>query len=91
MNLRPFEIKWCAQVDAATCFGIYFDTQHNALISHGELEIARLLPDGAILWSRSGADIFSEGFSMLPGYVEAIDFNGQTYRFGYETGLPIDA
>jgi hypothetical protein len=88
MNLRPFEIEWFVQVDAATCFGIYFDVPHSALISHGELEIARLSYDGAILWSRSGADIFSEGFSMLPGYVEAIDFNGQAYRFDYETGLP---
>ena len=91
MNLRPFEIKWSVQVDAATCFGIYFDARHNALISHGELEIARLSSDGVILWSQSDADIFSEGFSILPGYVEAIDFNGQTYRFGYETGLPADS
>jgi outer membrane protein assembly factor BamB len=88
LNLSPFDYKWSVQVDSATCFGIYYDERHRALISHGELEIARISEDGRLLWSVSGADIFSEKFSLLPQFVEVLDFNGQTYRFQYERGLP---
>jgi len=76
------------QVDSATCFGVYYQGHHHALISHGELEIARISEDGQLLWSASGADVFSEGFSLLPHFIEVVDFNGQTYRFQYEHGLP---
>jgi hypothetical protein len=49
MTLFPAEVRWTLQVDPATCFGIYFDERHDALISHGELEVARLSQDGAIV------------------------------------------
>jgi hypothetical protein len=44
------------------------------LISHGELEIARLAEDGSILWQTSGTDIFSEAFALRPEFIEAVDF-----------------
>jgi hypothetical protein len=84
--LRPFAIKWVVQTDPATCFGIYFDERHQALISHGELEIARLSRTGGIVWSASGADIFSEPISLLVDSVKAVDFNGRAYYFRYEDG-----
>ena len=86
MRLSPFEFKWAKQVDSATCFGIYYQPQHQALISHGELEITRLSRDGDIQWSASGADIFSEGVSLLADFLEATDFNGNVYHFDYEHG-----
>ena len=86
VELSPFELKWSVKVDEATCFGIYFQAEHKALISHGELEIARISETGRVLWSASGADIFSERFSLLPQFIEAVDFNGRTYRFKYENG-----
>ena len=70
-------------------FGIYFDESHSAFISHGELKIVRLSAAGQIVWSESGADIFSEGFALHPQFIEVIDFNGKIYRFRYEDGLSI--
>ncbi|SDY92354.1 hypothetical protein [Nitrosomonas sp. Nm33] len=77
IQLNPFAFKWSVQADTATCFGVYFEGRRRALISHGELEIARLSESGEVLWSASGADIFTEGISLLPECVEAVDFNGK--------------
>src|ERR1700722_16936585 len=40
--LPSFELLWHRQVDHVTCFGVYFSANHYCLISHGELEIARV-------------------------------------------------
>jgi hypothetical protein len=86
MRPFPFEYQWALQVDAATCFGVHFNEVHKAFIAHGELEITRFSPAGAIMWQSSGADIFSEACKLMPDYVEALDFNGLTYRFNYSDG-----
>ncbi len=83
---EPFHVHWELEVDSAACFGIHFSSHHNALISHGELSIARFSRDGRLLWQSYGADIFSEGLALKPDAVEAIDFNGMRYRFSYDTG-----
>jgi hypothetical protein len=77
--------RWATKVDFATCFGVHHDPARGALISHGEMEIARLSRDGRIIWRSSGKDIFS-GFSLQHDHIEAIDFNGRKYRLAYETG-----
>jgi hypothetical protein len=82
----PFQYHWALEVDSATCFGIYFHERTGALLSHGELEIARFSPSGEIIWSESGADIFSEAFILHDDFVEATDFNGDVYRFKYVDG-----
>ena len=82
-NPRP---DWTLKTDEATCFGVYYDRDHDALISHGELSICRFSREGGIIWSAGGADIFSEGFSMLPEHIEAIDFDHRVYHFDYLTG-----
>ena len=79
---------WTLKTDGATCFGIYRDRGHDALISHGELEIARFSRDGDIIWSAGEADIFSEGFALLDDCIETIDFDGRQYHFDYATGKP---
>jgi hypothetical protein len=79
-------LAWSTKVDSATCFGIYYDPGRHALLSHGELTIARIDEAGKLLWSSSGADIFSEGFRLEDGYISAVDFEGREYRFSYETG-----
>jgi len=89
LGLRPFALRWATRTDDATCFGVHFDASRSALISHGELEIARLSPDGHILWSASGADIFSEGLTLAADAVEAIDFNERRYRFDYDSGAEL--
>jgi len=82
------EPDWTLKTDEATCFGVHYSREHNALISHGELEIARFSPDGLMLWSSGGADIFSEGFTLLDDCIEAVDFDGRRYYFDYATGNP---
>ena len=77
---------WALKTDEATCFGVYYDRDHDALISHGELTITRFSRDGEIIWSEGGADIFSEGFSLQPEHIVAIDFDHSVYQFDYLTG-----
>lgn len=83
---RDYSLVWSSKVDSATCFGIYYNPGKHALLSHGELEIARIAENGEILWSSSGADIFSEGLRLEDDYVSSVDFEGREYHFSYETG-----
>ena len=85
-SIDPFKHYWALAIDPATCFGVHCCRDSGALISHGELEISRFTESGNILWSASGADIFSEGFALHAGVAEAIDFNGKVYRFGLSDG-----
>jgi hypothetical protein len=80
------DVLWCRGVDDATCFGVHFSEEHQALISHGELSIARLTPEGQIAWQSYGADVFSGSFSLRPDAVLATDFEGRVYRFNYDNG-----
>ena len=82
---RPFNPA-IRRTDTATCFGVYDAPGFASIISHGELEIARLSYSGQLLWSASGRDIFSEGFRCLDSGIEVIDFNRSVYLFDYRTG-----
>jgi hypothetical protein len=84
----PHRLIWATRVDTATCFGVYWDSGRAALISHGELEVSRLSLRGHLLWQSSGADIFSNGFRLLPEYIEVVDFNQTIYCLDYVTGEP---
>lgn len=83
---EPFQVHWDLDVDDASCFGIHFSADRDALISHGELSIARFSRDGRLLWQSYGAEIFSEGFALKPACIEAIDFNDVRYGLSYDTG-----
>jgi len=86
LELPTLRLLWHTQADTATCFGVYDAPGYASLISHGELEIARLSYSGQLLWSESGKDIFSEGFTLREHHAEAVDFDGTRYRFELETG-----
>jgi hypothetical protein len=86
LSLPSLDVLWHRQVDTATCFGVYFSPKYNCLISHGEIEIARVSLSGEVTWSTAGADIFSEGFKMFPDYVQAVDFNKSVYCIDIATG-----
>ncbi|MDQ8181875.1 hypothetical protein [Pelagicoccus sp. SDUM812005] len=85
-DLIQKEKKWNQRIDDATCFGIYYSKQHDALISHGELLISRFSPEGRVIWQSAGRDIFTEGFSLLDDCIHTTDFEGNEYRFSYEDG-----
>jgi hypothetical protein len=84
--LPTLDLRWATKVDWATCFGVYYSPQHDCLLSHGELEIARVSLGGQIIWSAGGMDIFTEGFHVVGDYVEALDFNRTVYRIDIATG-----
>ena len=86
LQIAPFKFEWALQTDTATCFGIHYSPLRDALISHGELEIARISKSGTVLWSSSGADIFTEGFALRQNHIEALDFNRHEYHFDYADG-----
>lgn len=86
LSLPTLVLNWATKVDGATCFGIYYSPRYDCLLSHGELEIARVNLLGEIVWSAGGADIFSEGFRVVDDQVEAVDFKGQVYRTDIGTG-----
>ena len=88
-DLIDLKLMWAAVVDQATCFGIHYEPKRGALISHGELDVASLDENGKILWSSSGADVFSEGFRLEEEYIVVTDFNHRDYRLNYEIGASV--
>lgn len=86
LRLPRLDLCWSAEVDDATCFGIYHSMEHGCFISHGELEVARLSYDGRVVWSAGGRDIFTNGFRLRADYVEVVDWNGEQYRVDLATG-----
>ncbi|HUG66998.1 MAG TPA: hypothetical protein VMM76_04565 [Pirellulaceae bacterium] len=86
LEFPTLRLLWHTRADPATCFGVYDVPGYASIISHGELEIARLSYSGQLLWSGGGRDIFSEGFQLHEHHAEAIDFDGTRYSFELETG-----
>ena len=86
LSLPNLELRWSTKVDSATCFGIHLLADRQGLISHGELEVARVALSGEIVWAAGGADIFSEGLSVSDAHVTVTDFNQDEYVFDIETG-----
>lgn len=86
LTLPTLDLRWATNVDPATCFGVYYCPQHDCLLSHGELGIARVSLSGEMVWSASGKDIFSEGFRIGGDCIEAVDFNHVVYRIDFVTG-----
>jgi hypothetical protein len=86
LGLPSLRLLWQTRADTATCFGIYDAPDYASIISHGELEIARLSYAGELLWTASGRDVFSERFRLHQHHAEAIDFYGTRYRFELGTG-----
>ena len=37
LHIPSLDLEWKAEVDWATCFGVYYSAKHHCLISHGEL------------------------------------------------------
>jgi hypothetical protein len=86
LELSSLRLKWATRSDPATCFGIYDAPVFSSIISHGELDIARLTYTGELLWSAGGHDIFTGPFLLNAEYAEATDWDGVRYRFDLETG-----
>ncbi len=86
LDLPTLSLLWNTKVDTATCFGVLFSTEHKCLISHGELEIARVELDGNVTWSQSGHDIFTGELFLEPDQVKITDWNDDLYVFTIDDG-----
>jgi len=86
IDLIARKSAWSIKVEFATCLGIHYEPTRKALISHGEMDIVRVHPEGRVLWNRGGADLFSGTFELTPDFILANDASGKTYRFDYESG-----
>ncbi len=56
------------------------------MISHGEVEIAKLDFNGKILWTVGGKDIFTGNLRLDEKYIYVTDFNNELYRIEIGTG-----
>jgi hypothetical protein len=88
--IPSLDTKWIAETDDATCFGVFYSPKHRLILSHGELDIAALRPDGTMVWSAGGADIFTNGFTFDDNMIYARDFSDRDYTFDIATGASCD-
>jgi hypothetical protein len=86
LDLATRRFKWGLQVDYGACFGVHYHAGHKALLSHGELAIARFSPRGELLWSFSGSNVFSGNIELEPDCIAVTDFKGLRHRIDYATG-----
>ena len=86
LAIPSLDLLWSVETDEATCFGVHRISDSSDFISHGELSISRVTEDGRILWSESGADIFTGDLTMLRQEVRVADFDGRRYSFDLVTG-----
>jgi hypothetical protein len=86
LTLPTLEKSWSKTIDSATAFQVYLSPDGEGLLIHGEIDISKISFEGEVIWSTSGKDIFSEGFTVYDDYVEAVDFNGDRYSISIKDG-----
>ncbi|GAB5406699.1 MAG: hypothetical protein Aurels2KO_49300 [Aureliella sp.] len=86
LSIPSLDAIWTAETDDTTCFGVYYSPTHRLILSHGELNIAALRPDGSVEWSAGGADIFTNGFTLDSDLIYTRDFSDRNYTFDIATG-----
>jgi len=89
LKLPTLELIWVKKVDFATCFGVFWVSDYDSLISWGELEICRLDSNGDKVWTMSGPEIFTEGFEFAGDHILVTDFDGIVHKISIETGLSV--
>jgi hypothetical protein len=86
LHIPSLDLVWFAETDEATCFGVHEIADSPDFVSHGEISISRMTEAGAMVWSGSGADIFTGPLLVLPTEVRISDFDEQVYSFDLRTG-----
>lgn len=85
-EIPSLKLQWQREVDTVTSYSVYISPDAKGVISHGEIEITKVSFDGQILWTVSGKDIFSEGFTIFPDHIETVDFNLEKYNITLSDG-----
>lgn len=86
LKLPSLDLQWQKKVDFAACFGVYYLTNEDCLITHGECDISCIIRNGDLVWNKSGKDIFTESFEIKDDYIEVVDFNHEKYRIRVKDG-----
>jgi len=87
LKLPTLELNWVKKVDFATCFGVFWVSEFDCLISWGEMDICCLNSRGNKVWTVSGPEIFTEKFELVGGNILVTDFDGVVHRISIDTGL----
>lgn len=91
-HLPSLDLLWKTQTDEVVNFKIY--KINGGYLTHGELNITKISPNGEKLWEFSGADIWvsvDEGEEVVifeKDYILLRDFTGDKYKIDYN-GNPI--
>lgn len=86
LSLPSLDLQWWQKVDFAACFGVYYHARLDCLITHGECDISRISKSGDAVWSKSGKDIFTEGFGIQGDHINTTDFNHEKYQIRVKDG-----
>ncbi|MGL1889946.1 MAG: hypothetical protein OCD76_25765 [Reichenbachiella sp.] len=86
LSIPKLDLIWKTQADQASCFEIF--KFEDSYIVHGELDITRINSKGEVLWSKSGADIFTteggeDDFEITESYIRATDWGNRIYKFDF--------
>ncbi len=86
LSIPDLDMKWCVQVDIATCFGVFWLQSRGCLLTWGEIEIGCYSITGNKLWGSSGPEIFTEGIEFQDSIVKVTDFNGDIHEINLNNG-----
>ena len=86
ISLPALDLRWKTQVYLVSCYDVYYSAKHDCLITHGELEIARVGLSGNKVWSFPGNDIFSGAFMLSDEIIEVVDSEGQRFAIEIVSG-----
>jgi hypothetical protein len=87
LELETLELDWRQQVDRAACCGVRLTPTADALIAHGEMELARVSLAGDVAWRASGDDLFTGPLELTASAVLVDDSCGDRYAFDLLTGI----
>jgi len=93
LSIPELTLKWNTQADMATCFQIF--KYHSDYIIHGEMEVSRVSPNGQIVWSQGGADIFltldsKQDFRITDEGIFVTDFEYRKYHWDFDGNYLLD-
>ncbi|CAM3969511.1 hypothetical protein MUGA111182_19785 [Mucilaginibacter galii] len=87
LSIPELTLHWNTQADMATCFQIF--KYKSDYIIHGEMEVSRVSPNGQIVWSQGGADIFltldsKQDFRITDEGIFVTDFEYRKYHWDFD-------
>jgi hypothetical protein len=86
LALPTLALAWSVRADTSLVYELHYAKEYASLLTWGECEVARIDLCGQVIWTMSGKDIFTNGFTMGEDTLEVVDFNHERYRVALATG-----